>query len=127
MVLWSGLRLSLRVGPMFRVMVRIRGTDLSRIRAHPIYFTIQILCVQQPYTMFRYIINAYSVHTFTLILRTITHLQHFSEDEMYANLLRTVAPCHGSRIHPCGGASVRGQSAYNSSSEKSCKCVIIQV
>ena len=98
---------------------------LSRIRAHPIYLTIQIVCVQQLYTLFRYIINTYIMHKCTLILCIITHSQRFSDNEMYANWPRTVAPCDGSRIHPCGGAAVRVQLAHISSSEKRCKCVII--
>ena len=98
---------------------------LSRIRAHPIYLTIQIIWVQQPYALFRYITNTYSMHTFTHILCIIIHLQNFSDDEMYANWPRTVAPCDGSCVHPCGGAAVRGKLAYISSSEKCCKCVII--
>ena len=46
------------------------------IRAHPIYFNIQIVCLglQQPYTLFRYIINTYIMHTFTLISCIITHI-----------------------------------------------------
>ena len=71
---------------------------LSRIRAHPIYLTIPIICVHQPYTLYRYIINTCSMHKFTLILCVITHLQRFSDDEVYAGWQRTVAPCHGSRI-----------------------------
>ena len=39
---------------------------LSRIRAHPIYLTIQIVCVQLLYTLFRYIINTYIMHKCTL-------------------------------------------------------------
>ena len=55
---------------------------LSRIRAHPIFFNIQIVCVQQPYTLFRYIISTYIMHKCTLILCIITHLQRFSDDEI---------------------------------------------
>ena len=33
--------------------------------------------------------------------------------------------CHGSRIHPCRGAAVRGQLPYISSSEKSAVNVFI--
>ena len=40
-------------------------------------------------------------------------------------LIDAVAPCHGSRIHPCGGAAVRCHLSYMSSSEKCGKCVII--
>ena len=98
---------------------------MSRIRAHLIFSTIHIKCVQQPYTLFRYIFNTYSMHKCTLVLYIITHLHNFSDDEMYANWPRTVAPCHGSRIHPRGGAVVRGQLAYISSSEKCCKCLIM--
>ena len=58
---------------------------LSRIRAHPIYLTIQFVCVQQLYTLFRYIINTYIMHKCTLILCIVTHLQRFSDNEMYAN------------------------------------------
>ena len=36
----------------------------SRIRAHLIFFTIQIICVQQLYTQFMYILHAYSMHKF---------------------------------------------------------------
>ena len=35
-----------------------------------------------------------------------------------------MAPCHGSRIHPCGGAAVRGQLAYISSSESAVNVII---
>ena len=35
------------------------------------------MCLQQPYTLFRYIINTYSMHKVTLISVIITHLQNF--------------------------------------------------
>ena len=55
----------------------------------------------------------------------ITHLQRFSDDEIYANWTRTAAPPHGCMREPSYGATVRGQFAYISLSEKRCNCVII--
>ena len=44
---------------------------LSRIWVYLIFFTIQIICAQQPYTRIMY-----NSHTFVVLLYIITHLKH---------------------------------------------------
>ena len=66
------------------------------------------------------------MHKCTLILCVITHLQRFSDDEMCANGTRTAAPPHGCMREPSHGATVRGQFAFISLSEKRCKCCYTQ-
>ena len=72
---------------------------MSRIRAHLISSIIQVIYVQQLSTLFRYIINTYSMPTFVPLSCIITHLKHFFLTlkcmQIDFLLTQTVAPYYG--------------------------------